>query len=164
MTDGYRIRAATREDADLLVAFTIREALDAEGVMLNADGVARGVASALGDPSLARYWVAESPDGRVVASVSVTTEWSNFYGGHYWWVQSLFVGAEHRGRGLVDRLLDHLARTAADAGALDLRLYAHEGNARARHVYDRCGFTRAPYVLMRRRLTTARGTAGSPES
>jgi GNAT superfamily N-acetyltransferase len=164
VTDGYRIRAATSEDADQLVAFTLREAQDAEGVTLNADGVARGVASALENPSLARYWVAETPDGRVVASISVTTEWSNFYGGHYWWVQSLFVAAEHRGRGLADLLLDYLARAAASAGALDLRLYAHEDNARARRVYDRCGFTRARYLLMRRSVTTARGTSATRES
>ena len=98
------------------------------------------------------------------ASASVTTEWSNFHGGHYWWVQSLFVDPSHRGDGLVDRLLDHLAQTAAANGALDLRLYAHEVNARARRVYDRCGFTLAPYVLMRRSLATARDKAAIPAS
>lgn len=150
---AYLIRSATLDDLDTLVAFTLREAQDAEDVSLDAAAVRRGVSRAIADPRLARYWIAEAPDGSLAASASVTTEWSNFHGGHYWWVQSLFVEDAHRGRGLVDQLLDHLARQAAENGALDLRLYAHQDNARARRVYERCGFTLAPYVLMRRRLS-----------
>lgn len=164
MTSGYRIRPATPHDVEVLVGFTLHEAQDAERVSLDPSRVRRGVALALQDPALARYWVVEAPDGEVVASASVTTEWSNFHGGHYWWVQSLFVDPSNRGNGLVDRLLDHLAQTAAANGALDLRLYAHEVNARARRVYDRCGFTLAPYVLMKRSLATARDKAAIPAS
>lgn len=151
---AYQIRSATPDDVDTLVAFTLREAHDAEDVSLDPATVRRGVARAIEDPSLARYWVAEAPDGTPAASASITTEWSNFHGGHYWWVQSLFVVDSHRGRGLVDQMLDHLARQAADGGALDLRLYVHQDNARARRVYERCTFTPAPYVLMRRRLSS----------
>ena len=158
----YRIRSATPQDVEDLVGFTLREAQDAEGVSLDPSAVRRGVALAVHDAALARYWVAEDPDGVLVASASVTTEWSNFHGGHYWWVQSLFVETAHRGRGLVEQLLDHLARTAAADGALDLRLYAHEANARARRVYERCGFTPAPYILMRRSVTTAAVPARTP--
>jgi GNAT superfamily N-acetyltransferase len=150
---SYRIRSATPDDVAVLVAFTLREARDAEGVALDPAAVWRGVDRAVRDPQLARYWVAEAPDGSAAASASITTEWSNFHGGHYWWVQSLFVDDAHRGRGVVDRLLDHLAGAATDAGALDLRLYAHQGNARARRVYERCAFTLAPYILMRRSLS-----------
>jgi GNAT superfamily N-acetyltransferase len=149
----YRIRPATPDDEDVIVAFTLSEARDAEGVSLDPTAVRRGVARALEDDRLARYWMAEGADGGPAASASTTMEWSNFHGGYYWWVQSLFVENAHRGRGLVDQILDHLARQAADAGALDLRLYAHRDNARARRVYERCGFTNAPYVLMRRRLS-----------
>ena len=109
-------------------------------------------ASALDDSRLAQYRVATDPGGDIAASISTLKEWSNFHGGNYWWVQSLFVTPNHRGSGLVDLLLDHVAREAAGDGALDLRLYAHAANERALRVYDRCGFTEAPYVLMRRRL------------
>jgi ribosomal protein S18 acetylase RimI-like enzyme len=150
MTSGYVIRSAVKADADLLVDFTLREALDAEGVRLDAAVVRRGVTAALDDVRLARYWIATAPTGEIAGSVSTLQEWSNFHGGHYWWVQSLFVAPEHRGRGVVDLLLDHVAGEAAKAGALDLRLYAHTGNERALRVYRRHGFTEAPYVLMRR--------------
>ena len=152
MAGRCRIRAATAADLAVLVDFTLQEARDAEGVSLDPTAVGRGVARALEDPALARYWIAEDPDGRIVASTSITAEWSNFHGGHYWWVQSLFVVPEHRGAGLVDQVLDHLALTAREDGALDLRLYAHQDNTRALRVYARCGFTVAPYRMMRRRL------------
>ena len=148
MPSPYRIRAADAHDLDRLVEFTLQEAVDAEGRTLDRAGVTRGVEMALDDPSLARYWIGEAADGEVAGSISTTTEWSNFHGGHYWWVQSLFVRAEHRGRGLVDVLLDHAAAVAAGEGAIDLRLHAHQDNDRARRAYTRRGFTNAPYVLM----------------
>ena len=147
----YTIRPAVAADVETLIEFTVREARDAEGAWLDAARVRRGVTRVFEDPRLARYWVAET-EGRIVASISALTEWSNFHGGHYWWVQSLFIVPEHRGHGLVDLLLDHLAGAAAADGAIDLRLYAHQSNARARRVYARCGFTIAPYVMMRRRV------------
>ena len=152
MTSNYAIRPAVMADADTLVEFTLREAEDAEGVRLNAARVRRGVTAALDDSRLAQYWVATGPGGGIAASISTLKEWSNFHGGYYWWVQSLFVAPDHRGSGLVDLLMDHVARQAAAAGALDLRLYAHRDNERARRVYLRRGFSDAPYVLMRRRL------------
>lgn len=155
MAPAYRIRGAVSDDIETIVSFTLREAEEAERLILDAAAVRRGVGGAFADPPLACYWVAETPDGELVASVSVVTEWSNFRGGHYWWVQSLFVVPEHRGRGLVELLLDHVAAAAADAGALDLRLYAHASNERALRVYRRCGFEAAPYVIMRRSSRTA---------
>lgn len=150
MVPGYTIRDAVSADIETLVAFTLQEAHDAEGIGQDVTGVRRGVGGAFEDPPRAAYWVAEGADGRVVASTSVVTEWSNFHGGYYWWIQSLFIVAEHRGGGLVELLLDHLARAAEASGALDLRLYAHESNARALRAYRRCGFAVAPYVIMTR--------------
>jgi GNAT superfamily N-acetyltransferase len=152
MSTTYRIRDAVGEDADTIVAFTLEEAREAESIHLDVTAVRRGVRGAFAEPPLARYWVAEAPDGRVVANISAVTEWSNFHGGHYWWVQSLFVVPEHRGRGLVDLLLDRLAAEAKNAEALNLRLYAHHSNSRAHSAYERCRFTDAPYVVMVREL------------
>ena len=151
MTPPYTVRGARPSDTDTLVAFTIAEGLESEHARLSEDAVRRGVAGAFGDPPLARYWVAELSGG-IVAHASAVTEWSNFHGGFYWWVQSLFIQPEHRGNGLVEMLLEHLASEARRAGALDLRLYAHASNARALRVYERCGFRTSPYVVMRRRL------------
>lgn len=144
----YAIRAAVAEDLEILVGFTVQEAREAEQIDIDEAAVRRGVEGAFQNPPLATYWVAESSDGRVVASTSVVTEWSDFHGGHYWWIQSIFIVPEHRGGELVALLIDHVARTAEASGALDLRLYAHSSNERALRAYRRCGFTVAPYVIM----------------
>lgn len=149
---AYTIRDAVAADIDSLVAFTVQEAREAEGVDADEAAVRRGVEGAFQNPPLATYWVAETDDGRPVGSTSVVTEWSDFHGGYYWWIQSLYIVAEHRGGALINLLLEHLAITAAASGALDLRLYAHTSNERALRAYRRRGFIVAPYVIMTRFL------------
>lgn len=147
----YFVRDAALSDIDAIVAFTVREALEAEGLDVSDAAVRRGVAGAFGDHPVAKYWVAEHAH-EVVGSISVVTEWSNFRGGNYWWIQSLFIVPGHRGTGLVQILIDHIAGVARAAGALDLRLYARSSNERAIHAYGRCGLKPAPYIMMTRRL------------
>lgn len=147
------VRRAELADLETLVAFTLAEAEDAEGADKDVNVVERGVRMALEDPSLATYWLAEAAGAGVVGSTSVVTEWSNWHGGHYWWVQSLYVVPEHRGHGLARLLLETLAQEARAAGAVDLRLYAHNSNRRALAAYRRCGFDVAPYTIMRKRLS-----------
>lgn len=147
----YTMRAATPADTDTLVAFTLSEALDAERRTLSRTDVQRGVAGAFATPPKARYWVVEA-HGAIVASTSVVTEWSNFRGGDYWWIQSLYVVPEHRGTGLADVILRFLVSQAKAGGALDLRLYGFDTNARALRAYERFGFQKAPYLILTRSL------------
>lgn len=150
MEIDYTIRTAVLEDIESLVAFTVREAQESQGVAVDTATVERGVRAAFEQPPRARYWVVERPGGQLVASTSVVTEWSDFHGGDYWWVQSLYIVPEHRGSGLVDLLFTHLSRAAAAAAALDLRLYVHRSNERAIRAYQRCGFVAAPYMIMQK--------------
>jgi L-amino acid N-acyltransferase YncA len=148
---GYTIRSARAGDLDTLVEFTLHEAREAEGAHLAVARVTAGVQAAFRAQPPARYWVVER-DGRVIASTSIVTEWSDFHGREYWWVQSIYIVPAHRGSGLLNQLLDHLSSEAQAAGALELRLYVHDENQRAIKAYRRCGFTEAPYVIMRRGL------------
>ncbi len=156
MATRYTIREALPSDIDTLVAFTLQEAREAEGLEEDLDAVKRGIRGAFRDPRPAVYWIAEAPDGSIVASTSVSTEWSDFHGGYYWWIHSLFILPEHRGNGLLEVLLDHLQNAAEEAGALDLRLYAHQSNERALRAYRRCGFAVAPYIIMTRSVKQRR--------
>ena len=145
------IRPGALADLEMLVAFTLSEALDSERRSLNAVEVRRGVMGAFDSPPKVRYWVVES-GGRMVASTSIVTEWSNFRGGDYWWIQSLYILPEHRGRGLVDTILQHLVQEAKAGLALDLRLYGFNTNARALRAYQRFGFREAPYLILTKAL------------
>lgn len=148
---AYVIRPAVVGDSQSLVSFTIAEALDAERRSLIRTDVQRGVAGAFLTPPKARYWVVES-HGTLVGSCSIVTEWSNFRGGDYWWIQSLYIAPEHRGTGLVNTLLRHLVQEAKAGGALDLRLYGYNTNARALRAYQRFGFRESPYLILTKSL------------
>ena len=152
MSSEYTIREANGSDLDTLIDFTIREAKETEGADPDLAAVRLGVGSGLEGTAPASYWVAQSGGGQVVGSISVVTEWSNFRGGYYWWIQSLFIVPDHRGTGLVDLLLKTVADLARVAGALDLRLYVLESNQTALAAYRRCGFEVAPYAIMSRGL------------
>ena len=145
-SEPWRFRPATADDLATLVAFTEQEGFEAEGLRLNRADVERGVAGAFSTPPRARCWVVTSGIA-IIASVSITTEWSNFHGADYWWIQSVFVVPEARGRGVVDWMLSRLRQEARAGGARDLRLYAHAANGRARRVYERAGFSPAAYVI-----------------
>lgn len=152
MHPQYQIRSAEPSDFESLVAFTVEEARETEGKHPDLAAVRLGVQSGLDGTAPSKYWVALTEDGEVVGSVSIVNEWSNFRGGYYWWVQSLFIVPSHRGRGLVDSLLDFVADSARDAGALDLRLYVLHSNKRAISAYRRCGFEATAYTIMTRAL------------
>lgn len=67
-------------------------------------------------------------------------------------VVGVFVAAEHRGAGLIGRLLEEAATWARGVGAQRLRLHVHSGNGRAQAAYRRQGF-----VETRRRLDLGHG-------
>lgn len=152
MTTTYSIRPATSDDIDVLVGFTLAEARDAERRTLDVEGARRGVHAAFDSPPRSTYWVAHTAEGRVVGCMSVVTEWSNFLGGDFWWIQSLYILPEHRGQGLVDQLLAYLSARAMAAGAIDLRLYGFDTNERAMRAYQRCGFGVTPYIVLTKPL------------
>jgi len=152
MDSQYLMRKALLTDLETLVRFTEQEAKETEGAAPDPDAMRNGVKSGLDGSAPSTHWVAQTESGVVVGAISVVTEWSNFRGGYYWWVQSLYIVTEHRGTGLVDSLLSAVAETARTAGALDLRLHVLRSNQRAVSAYERCGFEVAPYAIMTRKL------------
>lgn len=143
---SYSVRLATVRDVEKLVQFTIAEAVDAEGSEIGAK-VREGVLTALKDNSYATYWVLEST-GVVIGNVSVVKEWSDWNAGYYWWVQSMFIEPAYRGKGLIRLLLETVQREAANAGALELRLYVHKDNTVAISAYLKNGFGSSDYQIM----------------
>jgi len=153
----YGIRRAGLGDLEQLVKFTLSEAEEAEGRCQNMDSARRGILAALEDESVAVYWVVESPPAGIVGNISVVKEWSNWSAGYFWWIQSLYIKPEHRGRGLLEKLIQIVKESARESGALELRLYVHHDNSRAIKAYERCGFRAADYRLMRTDVSPRRG-------
>ena len=144
----FSVRGATLEDLETLVSFTLAEAWEAEGIEGSAERVRDGVKTGLKDPAVAAYWVLEGRDEGIVGSISAVTEWSDWNAGYYWWIQSLFIEPQFRGRDLMTLLIDAVREQARREKALALRLYVHQDNERAIRAYQRQGFTEAPYQIM----------------
>lgn len=144
----FQIRRASLDDLAVLVSFTLAEAQEAESIEGSAERVREGVRVGLEDPAVAMYWVLESMDCGVVGSISAVREWSDWNAGYYWWIQSLFIKPDFRGRGLLKPLIEAVRQEAKRQGALELRLYAHRSNERALNAYRREGFREMAYQVM----------------
>ncbi len=145
---ALHIRPATPADEAAAVAFNAAMALETEGKTLHEPTLRAGVRAALADPAKGFYLMAER-DGEVVGQLMVTTEWSDWRNGWYWWIQSVFVKPEARGAGVFRAVFDHLkAKAVADPTVIGIRLYVEHGNERARRLYAALGLSDEPYRLM----------------
>jgi ribosomal protein S18 acetylase RimI-like enzyme len=139
------VRAARPTDLDALVRSTLGNALESEGVRLDEATARRGVQELLRDPHKGRVFVAEA-EGAVVASTYVTFEWSDWHAAWYWWIQSVYVQPEWRGRHMYTalyRAVQQAARDAKDVRAV--RLYVEGHNELGLRAYRGHGMAETPY-------------------
>lgn len=140
-------RAARRDDAEAIAAFQEAMARETEGLSLDGPTVRRGVRAVFDDPSKGVYHVAED-GGAVVASLLVTYEWSDWRDGVVWWIQSVYVAPEARGKKVYSGLYASVKAAAwADPKVRGLRLYVDNRNAAARKVYEALGMDGGHYSV-----------------
>jgi len=78
----------------------------------------------------------------------VTWEWSDWRNGFLWWIQSVYVRADWRRRGVFRALHARVVEEARRAGAVGVRLYVLRTNARALEAYGRLGMHDSGYVVL----------------
>ena len=144
----YKVRNPNLNDLKYLVEFIAAEANEAEGVHKASDKIINGIKTGLENPSIARYWVLENENQEPVGSVSVVKEWSDWNCGFYWWIQSMYLLPNHRGKGLMNELLQEVKNAAKKEDAIELRLYVHKDNKRAIKAYQKAGFSESDYNMM----------------
>ena len=146
MTD-VRYREGTPADAEAIIEFQVAMARETEDFELDRAVTTRGVHAVFADPSHGRYFVAES-GGRVVASLMITYEWSDWRNGMVWWIQSVYVIPEHRKKGVYAGLYQHVkAMVEAEPSIRGIRLYVDERNRSAQEVYTRLGMNGEHYKV-----------------
>jgi len=150
------VREAEPQDVLLITDFVVAMARDSEGLELDEEVVEAAVRAALADRARGVYYVAEADEG-LVGQALVTTEWSDWNCCEYWWLQSVYVVPQWRGRGVFDAIYRDIEQAARDAHAAALRLYVHRDNERARGAYERLGMREADYVLYEHPLEGAHG-------
>ena len=156
MPGRLRVRDAVPTDAERLAEWARTMAYETEHLELDAQTVLDGVAQGIADASKARYFVAvhEVPvaGGEVIAEpvgmLMLTSEWSDWRCGHWWWIQSVYVAPAHRRAGVFRALYAHVHALAAPRDdVLGLRLYVECDNAAAMATYAALGMRDAGYRI-----------------
>ncbi|MEJ8836428.1 GNAT family N-acetyltransferase [Ramlibacter sp. AN1133] len=143
-----QIRRARAADADVIAGFNIAMAQETEGKRLLPQVVARGVRRLLEEPALGFYLVAEA-HGDVVATLMVTTEWSDWRNGRFWWLQSVYVRPAWRRRGAFRALYAYVTAAAAlEPDVCGFRLYVERDNRAAQSTYRTLGMHETDYLLL----------------
>jgi GNAT superfamily N-acetyltransferase len=144
---NLKIRRAAMNDAVTIVEFNRRLALESEGKTLDGSVLKAGVAALLSDPYKGFYTVAEC-EGEVVGQTLITLEWSDWRNGWFWWIQSVYVREDWRGRGVFKAIFQQLRGEATTGGAIGLRLYVDRDNDRAKKTYRSLGMLNTNYDLL----------------
>ena len=128
-------------------------AWETEHKRLDPTTIRRGVAEGVADPMRARYFIAER-DGVAAGTLMLTTEWSDWRAGWWWWIQSVYVDPDFRRRGVYRALYAHvLALAEADPEVRGLRLYVEQENTNARRTYEYLGMQNPGYAMYEKTIT-----------
>lgn len=139
-----KIREAIPGDAGAIIDFQLKMAWETEKMTLVEETVTRGVHAVFDDRSRGKYYIAEA-DGRVVASLLITYEWSDWRNCNVWWFQSVYVIPEFRRKGIFRKMYTFIKSKAEDEGVAGLRLYVETKNAGARKTYEALGMNSEHY-------------------
>lgn len=147
MNNNISIRPAKIEDAAALVEFNQAMALETEGKYLDKETLTGGVEAVFHAADKGFYVIAES-DGEIVGGLMVTFEWSDWRNAWFWWIQSVYILPDFRGRKIY-RLLYEFVREKGRAAkdVCGFRLYVERENERAQKVYEKLGMVESHYLM-----------------
>ena len=147
------IRTAKIKDAGIIARFNQAMALETENRQLADEVITAGVRTLLKNPRDGFYVVAEM-DGVIAASLLVTSEWSDWRNGFFWWIQSVYVKKEYRRKGLYSEMYRFVKSEAGNRSAVrGFRLYVEKDNLSAQKAYKILGMERTHYILYEETLS-----------
>ena len=146
------IRGARPDDAEIIAGFNRAMAEETEAKKLD-DGISvAGVRALLERPQHGTYLVAER-EGEIVGTLMITTEWSDWRNGFFWWVQSVYVLPAHRRQGVYRALYEHVRISArCQTDVCGIRLYVEGDNTKAQQTYESLGMKKTGYRLYEEEL------------
>ncbi len=144
----FLIRSAALADAQTLADFNVEMARETEEKPLEREVVLQGVRGVLEEARNGFYLLADDSAGRIIGALLITFEWSDWRNGPIWWIQSVYVVPDWRGRGVYRALyagVKSLAQSTSDVRGV--RLYVERDNLNAQKVYARLGMIETPYRI-----------------
>ena len=147
MTNTISIRYGKEQDKDALIQFNQAMALETESKELPLEIISAGVQHMLMNRQLGFYVVAEK-DGVIAGCLMVTTEWSDWRNGLFWWIQSVYVKPEFRRCGIYRNLYDFVkTRAKKEENVCGFRLYVERENLIAQKTYETLGMEETVYKM-----------------
>ena len=141
------VRFATKADAATIARFNQAMAMETENKVLADEVIGNGVRTLMQNPRDGFYVVAVV-EGVLAASLMVTSEWSDWRNGFFWWIQSVYVDRAYRRRGLYSAMYRFVKNEATKrSDVCGFRLYVEQENVRAQKTYEYLGMTRTAYFL-----------------
>ena len=141
-----KVRLASEKDYPTIVDFQKAMAHETEGVELHLEPLEKGVKAVLSDKSKGTYYVAEI-NGRVVASLLTTFEWSDWRNGTVLLIQSVYVLPKYRRRGVYRSMYARIKSLVLTSEELKgIRLYADKNNLAAQQTYEKLGMNQDHYT------------------
>jgi GNAT superfamily N-acetyltransferase len=143
---NIKIRPGLLFDAQTIVNFQLTMAMETENLKLDLATVTAGVQAIFDNPERGKYFVAEL-DGKVVASLLIIPEWSDWRNGFVWWIHSVYVEPKLRGQKIFSQMYEFIKAKTTSEGSRGLRLYVEKTNLKAQRVYQNLGMTKEHYEL-----------------
>ena len=145
--ENISIRVAILSDARKIAEFNSNMALETENIRLKPEVILAGATRLINDDALGYYLVAEA-DGQIVGSLMVTTEWSDWRNGQFWWIQSVYIIPQWRRKGLYRSLYEKVKSLAEEnTSVCGFRLYVENENVIAQSTYDNVGMHETHYKM-----------------
>jgi GNAT superfamily N-acetyltransferase len=147
----WTIRQGRPDDAATIVEYNRRLATETEGKALDPAALTAGVAAALADPTRKGPYYLAVDGATILGQLQITLEWSDWRNGWFWWIQSVYVVAEARKKGVFRSLYGHVVELARrEPDVVGLRLYVERDNHAAQKTYETLGMKQAAYLLLER--------------
>jgi ribosomal protein S18 acetylase RimI-like enzyme len=141
------IRIAEKQDASALVEFNQAMALETEGKKLNYEVLKSGVEAVFSDDKKGFYVVAETQE-KIVGGLMITFEWSDWRNSWFWWIQSVYILPEYRGRSIYRLLYEYVkSKAEEEKNVCGFRLYVEKDNEKAQKVYEKLGMESSHYLM-----------------
>jgi len=148
-TPEITIRPAVPSDSTAIADFQKAMAMETENMILDHTIITHGVESVFADSGKGRYFIAEA-NGKTVASLLITYEWSDWRNANVWWFQSVYVIPEYRRKGIFRKMYNFIRNEADREGVAGLRLYVETANVRAHRTYEAMGMNGSHYKMYER--------------
>jgi ribosomal protein S18 acetylase RimI-like enzyme len=140
-----KIRKADIDDVEIITSFQIKMALETENLELDKKTVKKGVTSVFKNKNKGQYYVAEE-NNKIIGSLLVTPEWSDWRNGTILWIQSTYVTPVYRRKGVFKYMYNHLKKQVKKSdNLLGLRLYVDKTNQNAQKTYEKLGMNDEHY-------------------